>query len=174
MSVGVDFCGGGLGVFGPGVEPEKAVGAVAYLGLVAEDFVALHEFGLGLVDEVVVVAVEEGAVGLLEGGDVGGAGLPGGGGTEEEGVPVVVGEGFAIVIPGGGEDAGGVLAVAFCDELLDVDEGVVEVGPDGGPVVDAGGDPGLDAGLGVGGEERGEAVFWVGGCTTRLRRWSFA
>ena len=55
------------------------------------------------------------------------AGLPGGGGAEEDAVPVVVDEGLAVVIPDGVEDAGGVLALAFGDELLDVDEGVVVV-----------------------------------------------
>ena len=52
------------------------------------------------------------------------------------------------------------LALAFGDELLDVVERVVGVGPDRGPVVDAGGDPGFDAGLG---ERRDVACEALGG-----------
>ncbi len=96
--------------------------------------------------------------GGLEGGDGGFALVPCGFGTEEDAVPVVVGEGFAVVVPDGVELAGGSEFLAVVGELLDVGEGVVPVGIDAGPVVDAGGDPGLEVGVGEGRDEAGEAA----------------
>ena len=68
--------------------------------------------------------------------------MPGGLGSEEDGVPVGVEEGLAVVVPDGVELAGGSELLALRGELLDVGQGVVPVGIDAGPVVDAGGDPG--------------------------------
>ena len=52
------------------------------------------------------VAVEDLGVALLEGFDGGFAGLPGGGGAEEDAVPILVEEAFAVVVPDGVELAG--------------------------------------------------------------------
>ena len=116
---------------------------VGLVGGVFEERVGGHHLFLGFVDLAGQVAVEDGAVGGLEGGDGGFALVPCGFGSEEDAVPVVVGEGFAVVVPDGVELAGGAELLAVAGELLDVGEGVVPVGIDAGPVVDAGGDPGL-------------------------------
>ena len=111
----------------------------------------------------VLVAVEDGAVGGFVGGDGGFAGLPGSGCSEEDAVPVVVGEGFAVVVPEGVELAGGPGALAGEGELLDVGEAEVVVGVDLAVIVDGGGDPCFDASVGEGGDDFGEAAGGVGG-----------
>ena len=95
-------------------------------------------------------------VALLERGiSIGGlAGLPCGGGAEEDAVPVLVEEAFAVVVPDGVELAGRAELLAVAGELLDVVEAEVVVGVDDAEVVDAGRDPGLEAGVG---ERREEA-----------------
>ena len=154
-----------LAVGGEGVDPEEAVGAFGGgddLGL-GHKVHGGHELLLGLVDFAGCVAVEDGAEGLLEGGDEGLAGLPGGGGSEEKAVPVLVGEGFAVVVPKGVELAGGPGALAREGELLDVGEAEVEVGVDLAVVVDGGGDPGFDSGVGEGMDDFAKPADGVGG-----------
>ena len=117
-----------------------------------------HELDLGFVELAGAVAVEDLCKGLLELRDRAFAGLPGGGSSEEDSVPVVGGEGFTVVVPNGVELAGGADFLAVAGELLDVEQAVVVVGVDAGPVVNARGDPGLKAGVGVGLEVLQKAV----------------
>jgi hypothetical protein len=121
VGVGADLGGDLLAIFGPGVEPEDIVGGVADFGLVFEDGVGGHEFELGLVERAGGVAVEDLGVALLEVVDGGFAGLPCGGGAEEDAVPVLVDEAFAVVVPDGVELAGCAEALAVAGELLDVE-----------------------------------------------------
>ena len=65
---------------------------------------------------------------------------------------------FAIVVPDGVELAGRAELLAVAGELLNVVEAVVVVGIDARPVVDAGSDPGLKAGVGEGRDEAVEAL----------------
>ncbi len=147
-----------LAILREGIEPEERVAGIADVGLVFEEVVGGHELELGLVELAGLVVVEDLGVGLLELGDGGLAVLPGGGGAEEDAVPILVEEAFAVVVPDGVEGAGGAEALAVADELLDVEQGEGVVGVDLAVVVDAGGDPGLEAGVGEGGEELVVAV----------------
>ncbi len=155
---GAELAADALAVLREGIEPEEAVAGVADVGLVLEDGVGGHQLELGLVERAAAVAVEDLGVGLLELGDGGVAVLPAGGGAEEDAVPVLVDEALAVVVPDGVEDAGRAEALAVADEPLDVFEGEGVVGVDLAVVVDAGGDPGLEAGVGEGGEELVVAV----------------
>src|ERR1019366_10422620 len=100
--------------------------------------------------------------GGLEGGNGGFAFVPGGFGAEEDPVPVVVGERLAVVVPDSVELASDAELLALESELLNVDEGVIVIWIDAGPVIDAWGDPGLHVGVGERGNPGGVAFgLWV-------------
>ena len=149
-----------LAVGGPGVYPEEAVGAFGS----GDDFrlgEKVHgrgEFGLSLVDFAGGVAVEDGSEGLLEGGDGRLTCLPGGCRSEEDAVPVLVSEGFAIVVPEGVELAAGTKALAVAGKLLDVGEAEIVVRVDLAVVVDGRGDPGFDSRVGEGVDDLAETT----------------
>ena len=67
-------------------------------------------------------------------------------------------EAFAVVVPDGVQLAVAAETLAVAGELLNVIEAVDVVGVDAAPVVDAGGDPGLKAGVGEGLDVAVEAV----------------
>ena len=110
------------------------------------------------------------AVRGLEGGDRGLAFVPRGFGAKEDAVPVVVGKSFTIVIPDGVELAGGAELLTLRSELLDIRKALVVVGIDARPVIDTGGDPGLDMSVGKWSDERSEA-FRMRVRTPRQPRW---
>ncbi len=88
--------------------------------------------------------------------------LPCGGCAEEDAVPVLISERFAVVVPKGVELAGGAHALAFAGELLDIFEGELLVGVDLAVVVDGGRNPGLEARVEEGFDLRAEAARRVG------------
>src|SRR6185437_11263417 len=71
--------------------------------------------------------------------------LPRRGCTEEDAVPVHVFEAFAIVVPDGVERTGRAEPLTVPNKSLNVEQSVVVVRVDAGPVVNAGSDPGLEA-----------------------------
>ena len=147
-------------VLAPWVDPEQAVRALGPaddLALVEQ----LHgggEFHLRLVEQAGGIAVEDLGVALLEGRDAGLAGLPGGGGAEEDAVPVHVGERLAVVVPERVELAGGAVFLAVAGELLDVFEHHGLVGIDLAVVVDRRRNPRFDTGVDVRLQDVGKAV----------------
>ncbi len=111
-----------------------------------------REFSFGLIDLAGCVAVHDEAIVLLVAGDIAFTLLPSGGGAEDHAIPVVVEEAFVIFfgVPNGIELARCAKTLAVSDEPLDVEQAFVVVGVDAAPVIDARGDPGLDARIGEG------------------------
>jgi hypothetical protein len=87
-----------------------------------------HQLFLGFVELSGGVGVEGCSVAGLEVGDGSFALMPGGLGSEEDAVPVVVGEGFAVVVPQGVELALDAKLLAVEGELLDVGRALFQLG----------------------------------------------
>jgi hypothetical protein len=142
---------------GPGIDPKSVVRLIGVNERAAKNLNSGHDFFLSLIDLSGQVAMEACAVRRLEARERGLPFVPRGFGAEEDAVPVVVGKSFPIVIPDGVELAGGPELLTLRGELLDVCKALVVVGIDARPVIDAGGDPGLDMSVGKRSDEAREA-----------------